>query len=175
MPNVISQHEKGVVMNNCPCGSENEYTDCCEPVIKGARVAQTAEQLMRARYSAYSKEETDFLLTSLHPDYRDEYDEAQAKQWAADSSWKGLEIVKIENGGKEDESGTVEFIASYSLKNDQYEHHELAEFKKQDNAWYFTDGASVPPKQVKRSAPKIGRNDPCPCNSGKKYKKCCGR
>ncbi|MCL2318567.1 MAG: SEC-C metal-binding domain-containing protein, partial [Treponema sp.] len=28
---------------------------------------------------------------------------------------------------------------------------------------------------VVRSAPKVGRNDPCPCGSGKKYKKCCGR
>ena len=35
-----------------------------------------------------------------------------------------------------------------------------------------TQGASV---TVKRSAPKVGRNDPCPCGSGKKYKQCCGR
>ncbi|NCD22387.1 MAG: preprotein translocase subunit SecA [Spartobacteria bacterium] len=28
---------------------------------------------------------------------------------------------------------------------------------------------------VKRDAPKVGRNDPCPCGSGKKYKKCCGK
>jgi preprotein translocase subunit SecA len=30
-------------------------------------------------------------------------------------------------------------------------------------------------KPVKRDAQKVGRNDPCPCGSGKKYKKCCGR
>ena len=29
--------------------------------------------------------------------------------------------------------------------------------------------------QVKRAVPKVGRNDPCPCGSGKKYKYCCGR
>jgi preprotein translocase subunit SecA len=28
---------------------------------------------------------------------------------------------------------------------------------------------------IRREAPKVGRNDPCPCGSGKKYKKCCGR
>lgn len=33
---------------------------------------------------------------------------------------------------------------------------------------------SVPGTQVKRSEEKVGRNDPCPCGSGKKYKKCCG-
>jgi len=27
----------------------------------------------------------------------------------------------------------------------------------------------------KREEPKVGRNDPCPCGSGKKYKKCCGK
>ena len=26
-----------------------------------------------------------------------------------------------------------------------------------------------------RDTPKVGRNDPCPCGSGKKYKKCCGK
>ena len=30
-------------------------------------------------------------------------------------------------------------------------------------------------KTVRRATPKIGRNDPCPCGSGKKYKHCCGR
>ena len=31
------------------------------------------------------------------------------------------------------------------------------------------------PKTVKREAPKVGRNDPCPCGSGKKFKQCCGK
>ncbi len=35
--------------------------------------------------------------------------------------------------------------------------------------------ASEEPRAVKRASQKIGRNDPCPCGSGKKYKKCCGR
>ena len=30
-------------------------------------------------------------------------------------------------------------------------------------------------QQIRRTSPKIGRNDPCPCGSGKKYKNCCGR
>ena len=35
-------------------------------------------------------------------------------------------------------------------------------------------GDAGPVQQVKRSSEKVGRNDPCPCGSGKKYKKCCG-
>jgi preprotein translocase subunit SecA len=30
-------------------------------------------------------------------------------------------------------------------------------------------------KQIKLDQPKVGRNDPCPCGSGKKFKKCCGK
>ena len=37
------------------------------------------------------------------------------------------------------------------------------------------NAGAVSPVQVIRSAPKVGRNDPCPCGSGKKYKNCCGR
>lgn len=34
--------------------------------------------------------------------------------------------------------------------------------------------ASLPAPEPQRGTPKVGRNDPCPCGSGKKYKKCCG-
>ena len=37
------------------------------------------------------------------------------------------------------------------------------------------NAGAVSPVQVIRTAPKVGRNDPCPCGSGKKYKNCCGR
>lgn len=39
--------------------------------------------------------------------------------------------------------------------------------------WFENLPDSMVSKQIVRSAPKIGRNDPCPCDSGKKYKKCC--
>ncbi len=162
-------------MNKCPCGSDIIYADCCEPVIKGKISAETAEQLMRARFSAYAKVETDFLLKSLHPDHRKDHNDDQTRDWAANSIWEGLEIVNTENGGKDDASGTVEFIAYYTAKGEKNRHHERASFIKHDDTWYFTDGVAVPPKQFVRTSPKIGRNDPCPCNSGKKYKKCCGR
>jgi preprotein translocase subunit SecA len=38
-----------------------------------------------------------------------------------------------------------------------------------------TSEGDVKPRPVVRKTPKVGRNDPCPCGSGKKYKKCCGR
>jgi preprotein translocase subunit SecA len=42
-----------------------------------------------------------------------------------------------------------------------------------DGEEYYAD-APVQIEQVKREEPKVGRNDPCPCGSGKKYKKCHG-
>ena len=39
----------------------------------------------------------------------------------------------------------------------------------------FVEAASGKPKPVKRPGSRIGRNDPCPCGSGRKYKKCCGK
>jgi SEC-C motif-containing protein len=53
-------------------------------------------------------------------------------------------------------------------------HHEVAEFKKEEGTWFFVDGHAPKYEQVKRQGAKIGRNAPCPCGSGKKYKKCCG-
>jgi preprotein translocase subunit SecA len=37
------------------------------------------------------------------------------------------------------------------------------------------EGAAAKPKTIKRATKKVGRNEPCPCGSGKKYKKCCGK
>ena len=34
--------------------------------------------------------------------------------------------------------------------------------------------APAPAVPIRKDEPKVGRNDPCPCGSGRKYKKCCG-
>lgn len=160
-------------MNLCPCGSGANYADCCEPVINGARTAETAEQLMRARYAAYVGVQMDFVFETTHPDHRQGYDHAGAKQWAEDSEWLGLEIVDTQKGGKDDSIGEVEFVARFREKGQDREHHELAQFKKSKGAWYFTDGSLVKPRPLMVN--KIGRNEPCTCGSGLKYKKCCGK
>ncbi len=77
---------------SCPCGSEQTFEQCCAPIIAGEREAPTAEALMRARYTAYTRVETDFLLASLHPDHREEHDEDGVRLWAEESDWHGLTI-----------------------------------------------------------------------------------
>ena len=162
-------------MSDCCCGSGLDFNDCCEPILSGARPAETAEALMRARYSAFVTKQADFLHQSLHPDHRSDHDVAATRRWAENSQWLGLEILAVNAGGKDDEEGTVEFVATYKERDLVKPHHEISTFRKLDGVWYFVDGKLIPPKTEIRNQPKVGRNDPCPCGSGKKYKKCCGR
>lgn len=161
-------------MSNCPCGSEREYSACCEPILTGAAKAKTAEALMRARYTAYQKDAIGFLGDSLHPGSRHDWDEAATRKWAEQSVWLGLEIRATEQGQENDDMGTVEFIATYNEDGVLRQHHEISLFRKEGGHWYYADGKMPAPETVKRETPKVGRNDPCPCGSGKKYKKCCG-
>ena len=160
-------------MTICPCGSTNPYSECCEPIISGDRPATTAEQLMRARYSGYVFAKMDFIFDSTHPEHREGYDHAGTKEWAETAEWLGLEIIGIKKGGAEDSVGEVEFIARFNEKGERREHHEAGQFKRKDGSWYFTEGNMI--RQKPLSVAKIGRNDPCNCGSGLKYKKCCGK
>ncbi|AKH19770.1 YchJ family protein [Sedimenticola thiotaurini] len=161
-------------MSLCPCGSSKQAADCCDPVINGEQNAATAESLMRARYCAFASGQVEFLNSSLHPEHRDDHDVHATRRWAENSQWLGLQIVASERGGEQDQDGEVEFIATYKEKGVIRQHHERSSFSKLDGVWYFVEGELVPPATRVNSSPKIGRNDPCPCGSGKKYKKCCG-
>lgn len=160
-------------MSNCHCGSEISFEKCCQPIIKGTP-ATTAEALMRARYSAYVVGEIGFLSSSLAPDERHDFDPEQAKSWSENSTWLGLTIHAVKDGGEKDQAGQVEFTASYEYQGARQDHRELASFKRLDGVWHYTDGRMRTHDPIVRG-PKTGRNDPCPCGSGKKFKKCCGK
>ncbi|MHB8056865.1 MAG: YchJ family protein [Desulfuromonadaceae bacterium] len=160
-------------MTICPCGSGAPYSECCELIISGKQSADTAEQLMRARYSAYVLAKMDFIFESTHPDHREGYDHAGTKEWAETAEWQGLEIISTKKGGAEDSAGEVEFIANFVEKGEKREHHEAGQFKRKDGHWYFTEGRMIRPKPL--TVTKVGRNDPCTCGSNLKYKKCCGK
>ena len=158
----------------CPCQSGKTFNQCCGPIISGKKQAETAEQMMRARYSAYTQVEMDFIEKTHDPKTRGDIDMEANRKWAESTKWTGLEIHETTQGGASDEVGTVAFTATFETEEGPQAHRELSLFRKQDGQWYFVD-ASDPTKQpVVRHEPKVGRNDPCPCGSGKKYKKCCG-
>lgn len=156
----------------CPCGSQVSYKSCCEPLIIGKTHPETAEQLMRSRYSAYTKGAMTYLYETTHPSHRGGYDHDGTKEWAENSDWQGLEIVNTKGGSPEDTVGEVEFKARYVGGDVEHVHHEIGRFRKSDDKWYFTEGKMA--GQMPLHVEKIGRNDPCRCGSGKKFKKCCG-
>jgi SEC-C motif domain protein len=161
-------------MTNCPCGSDKPFSECCEPFLNGTSNAPTAEALMRARYSAYVTANIDFIERTIHSSGRADFNRESARKWAEQSQWHGLEVLNVIGGKEEDVEGSVEFIATYSQKDESVKHHEVATFRKEDEIWTFADSHMVN-QPFRRDQPKIGRNDPCPCGSGKKYKKCCGQ
>jgi SEC-C motif-containing protein len=160
-------------MEKCPCGKDLDFDACCKPLLDGTRENRTAEECMRSRYSAYVKGRIDYIVKTIHPKERSKFDKDKIREWSQGSEWKGLEILETEGGGETDEKGVVEFVAEYTTGGEDVRHHERAYFEKVKGTWYFKDGET--PKKVPyvRETPKPGRNDPCPCGSGKKYKKCC--
>ena len=156
-------------METCPCQSGLEYEKCCAPLHKNFKEAKSPQSLMRARYSAYVNSNIDFIVATHHPDKVGGFDREEAENWADESEWLGLKIIDSSEQG---DSGEVLFECSYGLDGETHLHRERSSFRKWEGSWYFYDGA-LETTSEKRVTPKIGRNDPCHCGSGKKFKKCC--
>ena len=95
-------------------------------------------------------------------------------RYSAYVEWLGLEILSRRAGQAGDTEGWVEFVASFKEDGVTKKHHEHSRFQSKDGRWYYVDGDVPKPQTQRHQQPKVGRNDPCPCGSGKKYKKCCG-
>lgn len=161
-------------MSDCPCGSGKSLPDCCQPIINGEEKAQRAESLIRARYTAHTLGAMEFILATHHPSTRNDIDEAATARWARESQWLGLDILNIEGGEADDSTARIEFMARYrDAARRRHTHHERGVFEKYHGQWYFRDAEVPDVNQFRREAPKQGRNEPCLCGSGKKYKKCC--
>ena len=153
-------------MNNktlCPCGSNKLFKDCCAMIIDDHSKALTAKQLMRSRYTAYTLPNNEYLKESWAPETRPE--ELDVGDPAI--QWLGLDIEECEQGETEDTTGTVTFTARFLSSGHHCKLHQQSIFITRDNLWYSLVGKSD------SSTAKAGRNEPCPCGSGKKYKKCC--
>ncbi|MDD4024862.1 MAG: YchJ family protein [Kiritimatiellae bacterium] len=157
----------------CPCGSNLGFEACCEPYLLGKARPPTAVALMRSRYTAYAMGAVDYLFKTSGPKVRKEFDGENTKKWSDSAEWTGIEILEEQGGKEHDESAKLEFIARYSVNGTAFNHHESASFAKKNGEWIFMDGKIYGPDPIMREHPKVGRNDPCPCGSGRKFKKCC--
>src|SRR5690242_11352295 len=93
--------------NLCSCGSQINLENCCLPLIEGKKQALTAEELLRARYTAFTRGAVDFILSSHHPRTRNEVKREEIEDWATNSEWIGLKIVQKEAGLQSDDKGSL--------------------------------------------------------------------
>jgi len=155
----------------CPCGSGNNLKQCCEQYIKGDVLPPTPEALMRSRYTAFTLEDIHYIKNTMKGKALLKADIDETSAWMGQCQWLNLEVVKTQI--RNPKLGMVHFIATYEQNGEKHKIEEISEFKKIGNKWFYTQGRqlkNIDPNQK----PKVGRNEPCTCGSGKKFKQCCG-
>jgi SEC-C motif-containing protein len=123
----------------CPCKSRVKYAECCMPLHYGRKTAETAEQLMRARYSAYFFRRAEYLVDTTHPDTREPSLLKDLEESLPAYRWSFLTILNTSKGGKEDKVGKVEFIAEYYLDDELLKIQERSRFKRHKGVWKYLD------------------------------------
>ncbi len=125
----------------CPCGTGKEFANCCQPFIEGDERPGTPEQLMRSRYTAFCLKNIDYIVETMDPQVRLEFDHKANEEWARSSEFLKLEVIQATQEGNK---GTVEFKAWFKTGDGPEQvHHEHAKFRKQAGVWYFKDGRSM--------------------------------
>lgn len=126
--------------NLCPCYSGLAYTDCCEPILSGRKDASTAQQLMRSRYTAFTQANVDYLLRSHAVKTRPVKDRKNIERWAKSVIWMGLSILQTEAGEATDETGYVEFKATFLENGQPGQIHERSLFNRENGKWVYVSG-----------------------------------
>ncbi|MBO1531975.1 YchJ family protein [Psychrobacter sp. F1192] len=178
-----------ISLQSCPCqinppltstSSVLAYQDCCQPYHEGVvdshvshadtvRV-DSAERLMRSRYSAFVLVIPEYIVKTTLPAQQSLLDVQAIEAWAKETKWAGLEVVKhTPKLGKR--HAQVEFKASFNSADGLQAHHELSTFVTvkdkagNEKRWYFLD----PTVSI-----SVTQKQPCICGSGEKFKRCCG-
>ena len=119
----------------CPCLSGLTYDDCCGRLHAGVATAQTAEQLMRSRFSAFAVGDADYLLATWHPTTR-----PPSLELDDDRRWYRLDVLATRAGGPFDTDGVVEFEAFYRTSNGSGSQRESSRFVREGGQWFYVDG-----------------------------------
>lgn len=116
--------------DSCPCGSGQSYDDCCGPFLATTALADTAEALMRSRYTANFYGNAEHLWRTWHPRTR-----PAEVSLDRGMSWTGLRILETVDGSAADDRGIVEFLASY----DGGSMRERSVFERRGGRWLYLD------------------------------------
>lgn len=124
---------------NCPCGSGVNYSGCCGLYHNSKKQSpQSPEKLMRARYTAYTLANIDYIKRTMRSKALQGFNAVDAKKWAMSVSWVGLEIIKTTDVMLN--KGYVEFIASFIENGKLHTLHEVSEFIYDGAIWLYIDG-----------------------------------
>jgi SEC-C motif-containing protein len=132
----------------CPCGGAS-FATCCGPYLAGDAIPPTAEQLMRSRYTAYTRGDEAYLRATWHPSTLpagpivDPDDKCQ---------WLGLEVKSAlrlrqrkANLPETPDSDIVEFVARYKVGGRAHRLHEVSRFVREHGdgvaRWFYLDGS----------------------------------
>jgi SEC-C motif-containing protein len=119
----------------CPCGSGLTESACCGPYLRGEALPETAEQLMRSRYTAFVRRDEGYLLSTWHADFR-----PRRVRFALGQRWLGLQIRATAAGAPGDDRGSVEFVARYKVLGRGHRLHEISRFERVEGRWYYCEG-----------------------------------
>lgn len=158
----------------CPCGSERAYSQCCQVIIQAEKPANSPEQLMRSRYSAYAKNQAEYIYLTYAHASQTEQSINDIAQWAMQTRWLKLIIhhasdykINLANN----EKAQVEFSAFYQHQDQIWQMQEKSNFIIEQGAWRYLDG-DVSESTV-LNKPK--KNQLCFCGTQKKFKYCCAK
>ena len=118
---------------SCPCGSGKDYADCCGPYIKGKENPPTPEALMRSRYTAYSRNNLDYIEQTMRGEALEHFERKKGNG----IEWIKLDVLFSEEDG---DQGTVQFIATFLYQGVENLMHEKSSFERIDGKWYYTKG-----------------------------------
>lgn len=128
---------------------------------------------MRSRYTAFVRGDMAYIDRTHAQEMRGTAERSAAKETLNGFEWVRLDVLDTVSGGTGDETGIVEFAAHYKQNGVFGIHRERSNFRRDEGEWVYVDGTHSPASETKPMG-KVGRNAPCPCGSGKKFKKCCG-
>ena len=161
---------------NCPCGTGTPYEMCCGMYHNNPGSAPTAEALMRSRYSAFAVGKFDYIAATQKLKEDPKQTSKDISESNQHTQWIKLEISETSEGLEKDKEGMVSFSAHFKEGKHIGKLSERSLFKKTKNQWFYISGEH----EVEKNTPlvnsvemNVGRNDPCICGSGKKFKKCC--
>lgn len=121
----------------CPCGIEQRYNMCCHKAHIAIEEVETAEQLMRSRYTAYVMADIDYLMKSHHSSTCPISEKDEILKWTKSVEWLKLEVLESSEGLKNATEGTVEFKAYFKENGIVSVIHENSKFVREHQYWVY--------------------------------------